>query len=318
MSIPQEPLVSVVIPTYNRADLILRAIDSVRSQSYRNWEIIVVDDNSQDRTAELVGKLVNQHQPIYYHRHETNLGGSAARNTGINHAQGDYIAFLDSDDVWLPEKLELQIQAIANQPDFPNQAIISYTKFQKSSRVFYQPAILPRRGKKTDETVADYFWLGGGEILTSTLIVSRDLAVKHPFRVGLPKHQDLDFVIRLGYTEAKFIFLPEVLTIWHNEPRSDRISRVKNYKPSQDWIASYQGQISEKAYKGFMLKEVVPKMLREKENKAIAINCLIEGLLLGIIPLSYFLFLIIKQALPRDLQQSIKTLLQQIKILKSN
>ena len=316
MPISQQPLVSVIIPTYNRADLIRQAVDSVFFQSYQNWEIIIVDDNSQDNTAEVIQGIANQGKPIQYHRHSRNLGGSAARNTGIKQAQGEYIAFLDSDDVWLPQKLELQLKAIAKKNC--SEPIVSYTKFQKSSSVFYQPSVLPRRGKKTNETIADYFWLAGGEILTSTLLVSRTLAVEHLFQVGLPKHQDLDFVLRLGYTAAEFVFVPEVLTIWHNDARSDRVSRLSNYQLSQDWIASYQERISDKAHKGFLLKEVVPSMLLEEKNKAIAINLLKEGLWQGIIPLNYFLFLIIKQAIPRDFQQSLKRLLQQVKILDNS
>ena len=315
MPVSQQPLVSVIIPTYNRAELIRRAIDSVLAQSYKNWEIIVVDDNSQDNTAKVIQEIVDQGQLIQYHRHSTNLGGSAARNTGIKQAQGEYVAFLDSDDVWLRLKLELQLNAIPKQSD--RLPVVSYTKFQKSSRVFYQPSVLPRRGKKDDETVADYFWLGGGEILTSTILVSRTLALEHLFQVGLPKHQDLDFVLRLGYTTAKFVFIPEVLTIWHNEARSDRISRLNNYQLSQNWIESYQDKISAKAYKGFLLKEVVPSMLLG-EDKTVAIHSLIEGLWQGIIPLHYFLFLITKQAIPRDLQQHFKRLLQQAKILKNS
>ncbi|MGD1919378.1 MAG: glycosyltransferase family 2 protein [Pleurocapsa sp.] len=317
MSISQQPLVSVVIPTYNRGDLILRAINSVCSQSYKNWEIIVVDDNSQDNTAEVVQEIIDRDRPIRYYRHSTNLGGSTARNTGIKQARGEYIAFLDSDDVWLTQKLTLQLKAIANR-DHNAQPVVSYTKFQKSNSVFYQPAVLPRRGKKADETVADYLWLGGGEILTSTLLVSRTLAVEHLFQVGLPKHQDLDFVLRLGYTEAKFVFLPEILTIWHNEARSDRVSRLRNYRLSQDWIASHQSQISEKAYKGFILKELAPKMLLEPDNKAIAFNLLREGFWQRIIPFNYFFFLITKQAIPKDWQKFFKRLLQQAKILNNS
>ncbi len=321
MQTSEQPLVSAVIPTYNRAELISRAIDSVLKQSYTNLEIIVVDDCSQDSTPEVVNKI--QDSRLYYYRHSTNQGGSAARNTGIKQSQGQYIAFLDSDDVWLPQKLDMQLEAIAKQTD-NLERVVCYTRFQKSSRVFYQPSILPRRGKKTTETIADYFWLGGGEILTSTLLVSRSLAVACPFQVDLPKHQDLDFVLRLADRAAEFIFLPQVLTIWHNEARGDRVSRRSNYQLSLDWIASYRSKISERAYKGFILKEVVPKMLLDKDPKSTlldkdpkstAIELLIEGFRQGIISLDYFLFLIIKQAVSQQHQQSLKRFLQKINII---
>jgi len=96
--------VSVIIPTYNRAHLVGRAIRSVLNQTYQDFEIIVVDDCSTDNTEEIV-KGFNDHR-IRYMRHDRNRGGSAARNTGIKASQGKYIAFLDSDDEWLLKKAE--------------------------------------------------------------------------------------------------------------------------------------------------------------------------------------------------------------------
>ena len=96
--------VSVIIPTYNRAHLVGRAIRSVLNQTYQDFEIIVVDDCSTDNTEEIV-KGFNDHR-IRYMRHDRNRGGSAARNTGIKASQGKYIAFLDSDDERLLKKAE--------------------------------------------------------------------------------------------------------------------------------------------------------------------------------------------------------------------
>lgn len=109
------PTVSVVIPTYNRAHVVGRAIRSVLNQTYQDFEIIVVDDGSTDNTEEVV-KSFNDPR-IRYIRHEENRGGSAARNTGIRAARGAYIAFLDSDDEWLPEKLAKQVQKMTCSGD---------------------------------------------------------------------------------------------------------------------------------------------------------------------------------------------------------
>jgi glycosyltransferase involved in cell wall biosynthesis len=103
-----ESLISVIIPTYNRAHLINRAIRSVLNQTYPHFELIVVDDGSTDNTEEVVKGF--QDSRIVYLRHDTNRGGSAARNTGIKAARGEYIAFQDSDDEWMPTKLEKQIE----------------------------------------------------------------------------------------------------------------------------------------------------------------------------------------------------------------
>jgi glycosyltransferase involved in cell wall biosynthesis len=102
------PKVTVIIPTYNRAHLIKRAIKSVLNQTFQDFEIIVVDDGSTDNTEEVV-KSFNDLR-IKYIKHQKNLGASAARNTGIKNSKGEYIAFLDSDDEWLPEKLEKQMR----------------------------------------------------------------------------------------------------------------------------------------------------------------------------------------------------------------
>ena len=103
------PVVSVIIPTYNRAHLIGRAIRSVLDQTYQDWELIVVDDASTDDIPGIVKGFTDGR--VKYIRHDENKGAAAARNTGIQAARGAYIAFLDSDDEWLPEKLERQVQA---------------------------------------------------------------------------------------------------------------------------------------------------------------------------------------------------------------
>lgn len=99
--------ISVIVPTYNRAHLISRSIQSVLAQTYNDFELIVVDDGSTDNTEEVVRALNDRR--ISYLKHSGNRGVSAARNTGIKAARGSYIAFQDSDDEWLPQKLEKQM-----------------------------------------------------------------------------------------------------------------------------------------------------------------------------------------------------------------
>ena len=114
------PLVSVVIPTYNRTRQTFAAIESVLAQTHPNIEVIVVDDGSKDDSGELVERYVNQkadagHRVFFFS--QRNQGASAARNAGIANAKGEYIAFLDSDDVWLPDKLEWQLKALEQFKD---------------------------------------------------------------------------------------------------------------------------------------------------------------------------------------------------------
>lgn len=108
------PRVSVIIPTYNRGDLIARSIDSVLDQTYEDYELLVVDDGSTDHTQSVVEQYSDDR--ITYIAHSTNQGASAARNTGIEHAEGEYLAFLDSDDVWAPRKLDKQVTELDERP----------------------------------------------------------------------------------------------------------------------------------------------------------------------------------------------------------
>jgi len=103
-------LISVIIPTHNRVNLLLEAIDSVRNQTYRNVEIVVIDDKSSDNTEEVVNDLVKIDSRIKYFKNVRNSGPSATRNIGIDNTKGEFISFLDDDDVWEPEKLEKQLK----------------------------------------------------------------------------------------------------------------------------------------------------------------------------------------------------------------
>ena len=107
--------VSVVIPTYNRAYIIRQALDSVITQTYRNFEIVVVDDGSTDNTAEVVQQYESDR--VRYVRHERNRGCSAAYNTGIAATTGDIVALLDSDDTWKPENLARQVSFLSRHPE---------------------------------------------------------------------------------------------------------------------------------------------------------------------------------------------------------
>ena len=104
--IENAPLVSVIIPTYNRAEIIEEAVDSVLAQDYKDFELIVVDDGSTDNTSEVLATYGDDIRVLY----QENKGVSAARNRGISEAAGKLIAFLDSDDLWMPQKLTTQVE----------------------------------------------------------------------------------------------------------------------------------------------------------------------------------------------------------------
>ncbi len=134
------PQVSIIIPTYNRADTILRAVDSVKTQTYTDWELIIVNDGSTDNTAELLLGLDSRIKVI----HQPNGGVTAARNAGLRHATGDFFAFLDSDDQWRAYHLELCLAFFSAHPqaklvscelheDFGNGRVLTHYETELSN-----------------------------------------------------------------------------------------------------------------------------------------------------------------------------------------
>jgi glycosyltransferase involved in cell wall biosynthesis len=119
-----DKMISVVIPTYNASRFIESAIQSVLNQTYRNFEVIIVDDCSSDDTAE---KLLKYRDRIQYLRHEKNQGAAVARNTGVEKCRGEMVAFLDGDDKWVPEKLETFAEAFSRNPE----ALFGFSDFSR-------------------------------------------------------------------------------------------------------------------------------------------------------------------------------------------
>ncbi len=158
--------VSVVIPTHNRAHIIGRSIDSALNQTYLDIEILIVDDGSTDATFEAV-KPFFIHPQVRYLRHKKNKGCQAARNTGIKNARGDYVAFLDSDDTWIPEKIELQLDAINNKG--ADRVVLTWWKiidgseqrfFEKQYEGYVYPELLARDGPGYPCMLVPREWLG--------------------------------------------------------------------------------------------------------------------------------------------------------------
>lgn len=204
-----QPLVSVIIPTHNRSVLLERAVKSVRQQTYTRLEIIVVDDASTDDTAEVV-KLISDSR-IRYIRHVSNRGGSAARNTGIEIAQGKYIAFLDDDDEWVSEKIEIQLSALDDADAVLCSATLNGRSFAKRrAKEFVQLSDL-RSGT---------FAAGG----TGALLARAEVFKSLRFDETLLRCQDWDLFIRIAQSHRiRYLNVPLVK---YNEGGHPRISNA--------------------------------------------------------------------------------------------
>lgn len=121
-----EDLVSIITPSYNTVQFVEETVRSIQAQTYRNWELLIVDDASKDGSVERIERIAAKDSRIRFETLSENRGPAYARNTAIRKARGRYIAFLDSDDLWLPEKLERQVRFMKEQ-----QIAFSYTQYQK-------------------------------------------------------------------------------------------------------------------------------------------------------------------------------------------
>jgi len=187
-------LVSVIIPTHNRAHLVGRAIQSVLDQSYQDLEIIVVDDASTDNTEEVVRSFNDKR--IKYIRHKKNKGAAAARNTGIMAARSEYIAFQDSDDEWLHEKLEKQMKIFKVSSPEVGVVYTDMWKITANKRLyFHSPNIMPK-DKTIYEQALDYKvrYIG-----IQTVLMKKECFDKVGlFDEKLPRYIDLELFIRLS------------------------------------------------------------------------------------------------------------------------
>ncbi|MFX0139444.1 MAG: glycosyltransferase family 2 protein [Candidatus Hodarchaeota archaeon] len=156
-----QPNLSIIIPCYNDGDIISRAIQSILKQTYQNFEITVVNDGSTDQTEKIVRKFQDMDGRIKYLKHEINRGLSATRNTGIKNAKGDYIAFLDADDEWLPNKLQKQLELFQNSNNKKLGFVSTGTIFVrgKNRKSYWLP---PKRGYIFTELLKGNIILGGG------------------------------------------------------------------------------------------------------------------------------------------------------------
>ncbi len=176
---PASVKVSVVVPTHNRATILRESLSSVLAQSHQDIEVIVVDDASTDETREVVHHLSDSR--IIYKLLPTKGHSAVARNVGIEIATGSYVAFLDSDDQWHPDKVRCQLESILQSRSPTN--IVSYTQVVIRSRLddrWIPPSssepIRPATGKRPEQTVADYLFCAEGLMQTSTLMLHRALA----------------------------------------------------------------------------------------------------------------------------------------------
>lgn len=291
----EQPTFSVVIPLYNRADIVGKTIRSVLKQDYSDFEIIVVDDGSRDDPKPAVTLFGD---PRIRFVRQANAGGGAARNRGIEEARGRYIAFLDSDDLFLPGKLSIMAAAL---PRGDHRTIL-YSQM-KVDRGVDRYWIRPERGIREGEDVGEYLFCANQFIQTSTLVVPSALAKKVRFDPALKKGQDLDFAVRLQVAGGRFRMIEQPLTVWLDATEAGRTSYVRGYETSLDWLERCGHLLTNRARHGYRATVLAYHMAPVRPVAAIA--DLIRGLLLGRVPPRILARQALRSYLPKAFYRSV-------------
>lgn len=235
------PFFSVVVPVYNRAAVLGDAIASVRAQSFQDFEIVVVDDGSDDNPRAVVETF---NDPRIRFIRQNNAGGGAARNAGIDHAHGRFIAFLDSDDMFLPEHLERMHRLLENTSDLVGYARVRVNR--GGGREFLKPPRALREG----ENMALYLLCDRGFTPTSTIVVPRVVAATIRFHEHLRVAEDTDFAIRASLSGYRFAMVEAPGAIWKDEFCPHRLSASTGEDQFHAWLTWLRPQIPKLAWHG--------------------------------------------------------------------
>jgi glycosyltransferase involved in cell wall biosynthesis len=258
------PRVSVVIPTYRRRERLRRAVDSVIEQTYGDWELHVVDDASGDRSMEVLDDI----RDARLHRHilASNGGTAAARNEGIHHSRGSWIAFLDSDDVWYSDKLQRIIEVLDASPEkdidiVAHRYVYDYVHELKWGRG-RRRALPPSLVKIAD--IGDNCFFHCRDYQVSTWMVKAKCLRQLTFDVAYRNHEDLDFLMRCQRRGFHFYYLPEVLA-YRGTTHGDRFSDGGNIDKSLAFIESHRAFLKPRVVAGFRSHILSWKYFRNKQ-----------------------------------------------------
>jgi glycosyltransferase involved in cell wall biosynthesis len=235
------PHFSVVIPVYNRADALAVALNSVLAQSEQDFEIIVIDDGSMDQPQPVVEQFAD---PRIRFVRQDNRGGSAARNAGIDRARGRFIAFLDSDDRFLPDHLATMRRLLGGK-----SGVVGYARMvvdRGDGRSFLKPP----RALRADEHMASYLLCDRGFVPTITLVVDAATAKRVRYDESLPFAQDTDFAIRLFLDGAQFVMAEEPGAVWQDIYDPNRSSAGRKGARLAAWLEKLRPRIPANAYYG--------------------------------------------------------------------
>jgi glycosyltransferase involved in cell wall biosynthesis len=242
------PIISIVVPTRNRPRLVCRAVASALAQTVPDVEVIVVVDGPDDVTRDALAGLGDDRVRVVVQ--EIRAGGSVARNRGVLEARASWVALLDDDDEWRPDKLRLQLARAESA--LPGLPIVSCRLAVVTPRSTF---ILPRRLPAPGEAISEYLTVrrgpfhGEGFIQTSTILAPTGLLRTVPFRAGMWRLQEFDWILRAtGQAGARLEILPDPLVVWHADENRPRASFDHAGREAFRWMRSNRELFTRRAY----------------------------------------------------------------------
>jgi len=299
----KSPLVSIIIPTYNRAHLIGETLDSVLAQTYTHWECIVVDDGSTDNTADLLKTYCEKDARFQFHQRPADRpkGANACRNYGFELSKGEYINWFDSDDMMLAEKLETQILALHNSNyDYTICQTMKIDATNNKKIGLITPNLISENIFE-DYILAKIFWLTGAPLWKNQFLKKTRLI----FDEELHQAQDYDFHMRILYVSENYLPIdkPMVLFKQHEGNMSNSMidsteKILSNAKVNNNILTKYKYklgiQVLNYKYRGLLFFYIISARNKEISSLKIIIKYLIFNLRIINISNFYKLKLLIK------------------------
>jgi glycosyltransferase involved in cell wall biosynthesis len=260
------PLITAVIPTRGRPDLVVLAVRSALNQTYPKVEVVVVVDGPDAATVNTLEALAEPKLRVV--ALPENVGGSEARNIGARAAHGSWVAMLDDDDEWLPEKLTKQMAALANVS--ARHCLITCRCLQRQPG--HPDVVAPRRVPRESENISEYMFYSDEPKLrhicgpqTSSYLATKELFLDVPFTKGLKCHQDWDWYLRaMNNSTTVAAMLEEPLYIMNVEMVRPRVTQLQRWELSLSWVESRKEMFTPRAYTSFLINEC---MYRCEETK---------------------------------------------------
>jgi glycosyltransferase involved in cell wall biosynthesis len=269
------PRVSAVIPTRNRPELLRRAVMSVLRQTVEELEVVVVVDGPDAETVTMLDGIDDARIRVI--TLSESVGGSDARNIGAQNAAGKWVALLDDDDEWMPEKCTVQL-AMAEAAGERCLVVSNFIRRSETEGDVLRPSRLPAEGEPISE------WLFSREcgFQTSSFFCSKSLFLEVPFASGLKGCQDLDWFLRvLAARDVKLLICEQPLAVFYVAERRQSVSRVMDLKVRLDWGRSCRRYMTRRGYSLFVFHTCATRAAQEPFSLAVVARLVYECAFVG-------------------------------------